>query len=339
MSGGTIEAGRRQRAPAGGPERGVKRVAVLKGGTSLERKVSLRSGAQAQGALAQLGHDVVAIDAGPELVQQLREAKLDAAFIALHGADGENGTVQGLLEAIGVPYTGSGPSACMRCTDKVLAKQLMQEAGIPTPDFHFFRESSFKELGAAAALADVEGALGFPLVVKPARQGSALGVKFARTSEQLPGAIVGALSYDRKILIERYVKGRDLAVSVLDSETPGEQPVALPVVEAIPREEDFYNYESRYEIGMTTFVCPAELGAETTARAQELALETYRLLGCRGVARVDLMLDSDTDELTVLETNVVPGLTETSLLPLAADAAGIGFEELVERILASAGQA
>jgi D-alanine-D-alanine ligase len=336
MSGGTIEAGRRQRAPVGGPQRGVKRVAVLKGGTSLERKVSLRSGAQAQGALAQLGHDVVAIDAGPELVQQLREAGLDAAFIALHGADGENGTVQGLLEAIGVPYTGSGPSACMRCTDKVLAKQLMQEAGIPTPDFHFFRESSFKELGAAAALADVERALGFPLVVKPARQGSALGVKFARTSEQLPGAIVGALSYDRKILIERYVKGRDLAVSVLDSETPGEEPVALPVVEAIPREEDFYNYESRYEIGMTTFVCPAELDARTTARAQELALETYRLLGCRGVARVDLMLDADSDELTVLETNVVPGLTETSLLPLAADAAGIGFEELVERILASA---
>ena len=336
MSGGTVQAGRRQRAPAGGSRRRVKRVAVLKGGNSLERKVSLRSGAQAQGALARRGHEVVAIDAGPELVEQLREAKLDAAFIALHGSDGENGTVQGLLEAIGIPYTGSGPAACMRCTDKVLAKYLMREAGIPTPDFHFFRESSFKELGAAAALADVEQRLRFPLVVKPARQGSALGVKFARNSEQLPGAIVGALSYDRKILIERYVKGRDLAVSILDSETPGEQPDALPVVEAIPREEEFYNYESRYEIGMTTFVCPAELTVETTARAQELALATYRLLGCRGVARVDLMLDEDSDELMVLETNVVPGLTETSLLPLAADAAGIGFEELVERILASA---
>jgi D-alanine-D-alanine ligase len=336
MSGGTVEAGTRERVPAGGSERAVKRVAVLKGGTSLERKVSLRSGAQAQGALARRGHDVVPIDAGPELVAQLREARLDAVFIALHGSDGEDGTVQGLLEAIGAPYTGSGPSACMRCTDKVLAKHLMREAGIPTPDFHFFRETSFKELGAAAALEDVERVLGFPLVVKPARQGSALGVKFARSSEQLPGAIVGALSYDSKILIERYVKGRDLAVSILDSQTPGEEPVALPVVEAIPREEDFYNYESRYEIGMTTFVCPAELGEETTARAQALALETYRLLGCRGVARVDLMLDEDTDELMVLETNVVPGLTETSLLPLAADAAGIGFDELVERILASA---
>jgi D-alanine-D-alanine ligase len=336
MSGGAVDAGRRQRGGADSPRTDVKRVAVLKGGNSLERKVSLRSGAQAQGALARRGHDVVAIDAGPQLVEQLREAKLDAAFIAMHGRDGEDGTVQGLLEAIGIPYTGSGPSACMRCTDKVLAKHLMREAGIPTPDFHFFRETSFKELGAAAALADVERDLGFPLVVKPSSQGSALGVKFARSSKELPGAIVGALSYGDVVLIERYVKGRDLAVSVLDSEVPGEQPVALPVVEAIPREEDFYNYESRYEIGMTTFVCPAELDDDTTLRAHELALATFRLLGCRGVARVDLMLDEDSDELLVLETNVVPGLTETSLLPLAADAAGIGFEQLIERILQSA---
>jgi D-alanine-D-alanine ligase len=336
MSGVAVGAGEEQMGGKARSEAGVKRVAVLKGGGSLERKVSLRSGAQAQDALGRLGHDVVAIDAGPELVAQLREAELDAAFIALHGSDGEDGTVQGLLEAIGIPYTGSGPSACMRCTDKVLAKHLMREAGIPTPDFHFFRETSFKELGAAAALADVERDLGFPLVVKPARQGSALGVKFARSSDELPGAIVGALSYDRKVLIERYVKGRDLAVSVLDPQAPSEEPVALPVVEAIPREEDFYNYESRYEIGMTTFVCPAELGADTTVRAQELALKAYRLLGCRGVARVDLMLEEASDELMVLETNVVPGLTETSLLPLAADAAGIGFDELVERILASA---
>jgi D-alanine-D-alanine ligase len=330
------------RAAGEHPQTAAKRIAVLKGGGSLERKVSLRSGAQAHDALGRLGHDVVAIDAGADLVAQLREAELDAAFIALHGRDGEDGTVQGLLEAIGVPYTGSGPAACMRCTDKALAKHLMREAGLPTPDFQFFRESSFKELGAAAALPDVERGLGFPLVVKPASGGSALGVKFARSSEELPGAIVGALSYDRKILVERYVKGRDLAVSVLDDEVGptaeprAGEPVALPVVEAIPREEDFYNYESRYEIGMTTFVCPAELPAGLTARAQELALQTYRLLGCHGVARVDLMLDAQSDELTVLETNVVPGLTETSLLPLAADAAGIGFDELVGRILVSA---
>jgi D-alanine-D-alanine ligase len=318
----------------------ARRVAVLKGGGSLERTVSLRSGARAQDALGRLGHEVIAIDAGPELVAQLHECKPDAAFVALHGRDGEDGTVQGLLETIGVPYTGSGPAACMRCTDKALAKYLMREAGIPTPDFSAFKESSIKELGVAAALGDVERRLGFPMVVKPASQGSALGVKFARSSEELPAAIVGALSYDRKVVIERYVQGRDLAVSVLGGDagsppTSGEL-LALPVVEAIPREEEFYNYESRYEIGMTTFVCPADLSDETSERAQELALATYSLLGCHGVARVDLMLDAETGELSVLETNVGPGLTETSLLPLAADAAGIGFDELVDRILTSA---
>jgi D-alanine-D-alanine ligase len=313
-----------------------KKVVVLKGGDSLERTVSLRSGARAQSALRQLGHEVVAIDVGPELVAQLLQAQPDAAFIALHGSDGEDGTVQGLLETIGIPYTGSGPGACMRCTDKALAKYLMREAHIPTPQFAAFKESAIKDLGVAAALPRLEETIGFPLVAKPASQGSALGVKFARSHEELPGAIVGALSYDRKVVLERYVRGRDLAVSVLDSETPSEEPVALPVVEAIPREEEFYNYESRYEIGMTTFVCPAELPDGVTERAQDLALQTYRLLGCHGVARVDLMLEEDTGELTVLETNVVPGLTETSLLPLAADAAEIWLDLLVERILASA---
>ena len=322
----------------------ARKVAVLKGGGSLERTVSLRSGARVQQALGRLGHEVVAIDVGQDFVEQLHEAAPDAAFVALHGGDGEDGTVQGLLEVIGVPYTGSGPAACMRSTDKALAKYLMREAGIPTPDFTAVKESAIRELGVAAALADIEARLGFPLVVKPASQGSALGVKFARSRDELPGAIVGALSYDRKVVIERYVKGRDLAVSVLARPREGgaqhgadsDGPQALPVVEAIPREEEFYNYESRYEIGMTTFVCPAELPEERAMRAQRLALDTYRLLGCHGVARVDLMLDADSGELSVLETNVGPGLTETSLLPLAADAAGIGFDELVERILLSA---
>jgi D-alanine-D-alanine ligase len=316
----------------------ARKVAVLKGGGSLERTVSLRSGARAQQALGRLGYEVVAIDAGQELVAELHEHRPDAAFVALHGGDGEDGTVQGLLEVMGVPYTGSGPAACTRCTDKALAKYLMREAGIPTPDFTAIKESAIKELGVAAALGDIEAKLGFPLVVKPASQGSALGVKFARSSDELPAAIVGALSYDRKVVIERFVKGRDLAVSILDAEADARsrEPAALPVVEAIPREEEFYNYESRYEIGMTTFVCPAELPDETSERAQRLALETYRLLGCHGVARVDLMLDEQTGELSVLETNIAPGLTETSLLPLAADAAGIGFEQLIERILSSA---
>ncbi|MCW3018585.1 MAG: D-alanine--D-alanine ligase, partial [Solirubrobacterales bacterium] len=217
----------------------ARKVAVLKGGGSLERTVSLRSGARVQQALSRLGNEVIAIDAGPELVAQLHECRPDAAFVALHGRDGEDGTVQSLLELVGVPYTGSGPAACMRCTDKALAKYLMREAGIPTPEFTAIKETAIKELGVGAALGDVERTLGFPLVVKPASQGSALGVKFARSSDELPAAIVGALSYDRKVVVERYVKGRDLAVSVLESDGDDAEPVALPVVEAIPREEEF----------------------------------------------------------------------------------------------------
>jgi len=318
------------------------KVAVLKGGRSLERQVSLRSGAQIEDALQRLGHETVVIDVGPELVKQVRAARPDVAFIALHGRDGEDGAVQELLGAIGVPYTGSGPSACIRCADKVLAKHLMRDAGIPTPEFHSFNETAFRELGAAAALKDIEASLGFPLVVKPAGQGSALGIKFARSSEEVPSALLAAFSYDRKVLLERYIQGRDLAVSVLDSEMsstaaqPTAQPLALPVVEAVPREEDFYDFEARYQIGRTAFVCPAELPLLLAARAQQLALEVYALLGCRGFARVDLMLEDGSGELWVLETNAIPGFTETSLLPQAADAAGIGFDELVSRILLSA---
>lgn len=313
----------------------ARRVAVLKGGRSLERSVSLRSGAQVQDGLERLGNEVVPIDAGGELVPQLLAAAPDVVFVALHGREGEDGTVQALLEALGLPYTGSGPAACIRATDKVLAKHLMREAGIPTPHFHSLRELVVKELGGGAALESLQRDLEFPLVVKPARGGSAFGVKFARESGELPGAMVGAFSYDETILLERHVDGRDLAVSVLEGPGGG-PPQALPVVEAVPREQGFYDYESRYEIGRTTFVCPAELERETTARAQQLALDVYELLGCHGVARVDLMLDRASGELWVLETNVVPGLTATSLLPQAADAAGVDFAELVERILASA---
>jgi D-alanine-D-alanine ligase len=308
------------------------KVAVLKGGPSLERSVSLRSGAQVQAGLQRLGHEVIGIDVGPGLVAELLELRPDAVFIALHGRDGEDGTVQSLMEALELPYTGSGPSACMRCTDKILAKHLMHEAGIPTPDFQALRETSIKDLGAGGTLASIEARLGFPLVVKPARGGSALGVKFASSSSELPGAMVGAFSYDGDVLLERHVKGRDLAVSLLD----GAPPRALPVVEAVPRQEGFYNYEARYQIGMTTFVCPAELPADTTERAQQLAIQVYELLGCHGFARVDLMLEEDSGELWVLETNVVPGMTETSLLPLAANAAGLSFDQVLESVLAGA---
>jgi len=313
----------------------MSRVAVLKGGRSLERQVSLKSGARVEEALARLGHDVASIDVGGDLVDRLLVERPAVAFIALHGRDGEDGTVQELLEVMGIPYTGSGVSACIRASDKVLAKHAMRDDGIPTPEFYAFNETAFRELGAAVALPVIEERLRFPIVVKPACQGSALGIKFARTPADVPTALVAAFSYDRKVLLERHVSGRDLAVSILDE---GETPRALPIVEAVPREEDFYDFESRYVIGRTTFVCPAELPDQVAERAASLAIGVYELLGCAGFARVDMMLEADTEELYVLELNAIPGLTETSLLPQAADAAGIGFDELVERILDRAGE-
>jgi D-alanine-D-alanine ligase len=312
----------------------VSKVAVLAGGSSFERQVSLRSGARVEDALERLGHDVVAIDAGNDLIRRLREERPDVAFVAMHGRDGEDGTIQELLEILAIPYTGSGVPACVRAMDKVLTKHGLIEAGVPTPEFFAFNQTAFRELGAADALPAIEERLAFPIVVKPSSQGSALGIKFARTAQDVPSALVSAFSYDAKVLLERYVKGRDLAVSILDG---GDGPVALPVVEAVPTggEDDFYDFQARYEIGRTEFTCPAELPDGVTERAQELALRTYELLGCYGFGRVDLMLDED-GELFVLEANPIPGLTETSLLPQAAEAAGIGFDDLVGRILASA---
>jgi D-alanine-D-alanine ligase len=301
------------------------RVAVLKGGRSLERGVSLRSGARVEDALDRLGHEVVGLDAGSDLVKRLRGDRPDVAFVALHGVGGEDGTTQELLEILGIPFTGPGADSCARCIDKVAAKAAMRAAGIPTPDSFAFTQTAFRELGAADALGELESGLGFPLVVKPSRGGSSLGIKFAAATAEVPGALVAAFSYDDRVLLERFVEGRELAVSVVGDE-------ALPVVEAIPVElGDRYDFEARYEIGRTRFVCPAELTDSERAAVTAAALATYRTLGCTGFARVDLILAADGP--WVLEANAIPGLTDTSLLPQAAEAAGMSFEKLVERIV------
>ncbi|MEA2373409.1 MAG: D-alanine-D-alanine ligase [Solirubrobacteraceae bacterium] len=313
----------------------MARVALLRGGRSLERQVSMKSGARVQDALERLGHETVDIDVGGDLIERLEDAEPEIAFIALHGRDGEDGTVQELLEILGIPYTASGVSACIHCSDKVLAKHAMVDAGLPTPDFYAFNETAFKELGAARALPAIEERLGFPLVVKPAGQGSALGVKFAACAGDVPAALVAAFSYDRKVLIERFVDGRELAVSILQS-ADGGSAQALPVLEAVPREQGFRDFfAARYEIGRTSFVCPAVLPGDVSERAQELALAVYEAIGCYGFARVDLILEAETGSLEVLEVNAIPGLTETSLLPQAADAAGISFDAMIARILDS----
>ena len=300
------------------------KVAVLKGGRSLERGVSLRSGARVQDALERLGHEVVPLDAGADLVERLTAERPDVAFVAMHGPGGEDGTAQELLAILGIPFTGPGVAACARCMDKVLAKHELREAGVPTPDWFAFNETAFRELGAADALGALGDRLGFPLVVKPSRGGSALGVKFAASRLEVPEALVSAFSYDDRVLLERFVDGRELAVSVL-----GDEP--LPIVEAIPSGGDRYDFEARYEIGRTEFDCPAELSEAEATAVTEAALGAYRALGCSGFSRVDLILGGDGPE--VLEVNAIPGLTDTSLLPQAAEAAGMSFEELVERIL------
>jgi D-alanine-D-alanine ligase len=232
--------------------------------------------------------------------------------------------VQELLELLGIPFTGPDAASCARSIDKVLAKAAMRGAGIPTPDSFAFTQTAFRDLGAADALGDLEGSLGFPLVVKPSRGGSSLGVKFAGAPAEVPGALVAAFSYDDRVMLERFVEGRELAVSVLGSEP-------LPIVEAIPAEGDPYDFEARYEIGRTHFVCPADLSPTERAAVTEAAQATCRTLGCEGFARVDLILAADGP--WVLEANAIPGLTDTSLLPQAAEAAGMSFEDLVARIL------
>jgi D-alanine-D-alanine ligase len=248
----------------------VSRVALLKGGRSLERNISLRSAAQVHDALERLGHDVAAIDVGPDLVEQLEAAQADVAFVALHGRGGEDGTVQELLELVGLPYTGSGPAACIRCMDKVVAKHAMRDAGIPTPRLLRVLRDRVPRPRRGKALPAIEARLDFPIVVKPAGQGSALGIKFAASAADVPGALIAAFSYDTKVLLERHVAGRDLAVSVIEGP---DGPQALPLVEAIPRGEDFYDFEARYEIGRTRRrFLPAEPVGDERA-GPELALE------------------------------------------------------------------
>ena len=211
--------------------------------------------------------------------------------------------------------------------DKVAAKHEMRAVGIPTPDWVAFNATAFRELGAADSLEEIEDCLGFPMVVKPVRQGSSLGVEFADAKEKVPAALVAAFSYDDRVLLERFVDGRELAVGMLGSEP-------LPIVEAIPRDSDRFDFEARYEIGRTDYACPAELGEDEADAVQSAAVRTYETLGCSGFARVDLMLGGDGPQ--VLEVNASPGLTDTSLFPMAAEAAGLSFEQLVERLLALA---
>lgn len=298
----------------------------------MERDVSVLTGNRVARALERLGHEVHALDIEETTTQRLMDLEPDAAFVCLHGPGGEDGTVQALLETLGIPYTGSGPLSSIRCMDKDYAKRALAATGIPTPPFRTFLRRAMNEMGASAALDTAANTLGYPLVVKPAREGSSFGLTRVESAEGLIDAVYEALGYDAKIILEKWVEGVEVSVPIL--EPPGEEPRALGLVEIRPR-EGAYNFEAKYTPGMTDFAIPAEIPPEAAVRIEASALETYRVLGCSGFARVDTILDADGTPW-VLDVKTIPGFTETSTLPLAADAAGMNFDELVETILDAA---
>jgi D-alanine-D-alanine ligase len=303
------------------------RVAVLAGGASLEREVSLLSGHRVQAALSHAGHEAVLLDpAAAPLVEALESGGHEAAYIALHGKLGEDGTVQRLLELLRMPYTGTRPFPCQVSFDKGLAKEALVDAGVATPPWTIVSQAALRDLGAGAAIGRVAERLEGPLVVKPARGGSALGVKFVDRPGDLPAAVMGAMAYADAVVVERRVEGTEVAVSLL-----GDPAEPLPPVEIVPK-EGVYDYAARYTAGATEYFVPARLGEEALGACRDAASAAFRALGLRDVARADLMVDGD-GRPWVLELNVSPGMTETSLLPLAAQASGLTFEALCGRIL------
>lgn len=300
----------------------TKRIGVLMGGLSAERDVSLRTGAAVSKALRSLGYDVVDIDAAKDLPAQLTAHKVDVAWLALHGRYGEDGCVQGLLESMFIPYTGSGVLASALGMEKVSAKQMFTTHGIPTPPYKVFTDAQ-----AARAAAD-SLPFPYPVVVKPSREGSSVGVHVCKTKEAYLAAVDDASKYAGFLLVERFIKGREVQGAVLDDE-------ALGVIEVVVARE-FYDQEAKYTAGSgTQYLFPAPLPADQYARVNEVCLGAHRALGCRGASRSDVIV-TEGGEVFVLETNTLPGMTESSLLPKIAAGRGIDFPTLCERILLGA---
>ncbi|MCT2586520.1 D-alanine--D-alanine ligase family protein [Actinophytocola gossypii] len=307
-------------------------VAVLSGGLSHERDVSLRSGRRLSTALRSVGVTVDEWDADANLLARLREHRPDAVLIALHGAEGEGGSVQTVLEMLDVPYVGSDSHACRRAWDKPTAKTELARAGLATPDWVVLPHSTFRELGARAVLDAMVDRLGLPMMLKPEQGGSALGAQVVRDAADLPAAMVGCLAYGETVLAERFVPGVEVAVTVVDGVVDGSDgPVALPAVEIDP-ESGVYDYTARYTAGLTTFHTPARLDERAAAAVADLAVAAHRLLGLRDVSRTDAIVAGD-GTVHFLEVNSSPGLTETSLLPMAAEADGRSLGDIYTALI------
>ena len=297
-----------------------KKIGVLMGGLSAEREVSLKSGAAVFQALLAQDYQAVAIDVGRDLASVLEREGIEAAFIALHGRYGEDGCVQGLLELMQIPYTGSGVLASALAMHKLFSKQAFTANCILTAPFHHFRR------GEQVRLAELS--FGLPIVVKPVQEGSSVGVSIVKLESELNAAVSLAFSHDSEILVEQYIKGQEVQVGILDDRPIG-------AIEIVPKNE-FYDFEAKYTDGMAEHIFPARLEPSLYAKAQQIGLAAHRTLGCKGYSRVDLLVDS-TGDCYVLEVNTLPGMTALSLLPeIAAKGAGLSFEALVERIIESA---
>jgi D-alanine-D-alanine ligase len=302
----------------------MERVIVLAGGMSYEREVSLSSGRRVADALKQVGLQVEIREADAALLPVLMEDPPDLVFPVLHGAEGEDGAIREVLELLGVPYIGSRPDACRLAWDKPTAKAVFRQAGLDTPESVTLPKEVFHDLGASAVMKAVLDKLGLPLFVKPTRGGSALGASVVREEADLPAAMIGCFSYGDVALIERFITGTEVAVGVI--EIDGEL-TALPAVEIIPLGER-YDYTARYTAGQTEFITPARLSPEVTERVRETALAAHRALGLRHLSRSDLIVDED-GVPQLLEVNVAPGMTETSLLPLALQSAGLTVPQIL----------
>ena len=306
----------------------VSRAVVLAGGLTFERDVSLRSGRRVADALRSVGVDVELLDADAGLLPALAAFRPDAVFIALHGGPGEDGAIRGVLDLASIPYVGSEPHSCRTAFDKPTAKSVVAAAGVSTPESVTLPHETFRELGAHAVLDLILARLSLPLVVKPARGGSALGMTVVTAADALPAAMVHCFSYGDTALVERRVIGTEVAVSVVEGPGGAE---ALPVVEIVPKNEVF-DYAARYTAGATDYHIPARLPATVLAAAAEAALTVHRTLRLRDLSRSDLVVTAD-GTVEFLEVNVAPGMTETSLLPMAAAHAGRDLGELCRSAL------
>jgi D-alanine-D-alanine ligase len=305
----------------------TKTIGVLMGGLSGEREVSFRSGKNCLSALQARGYNAIGIDALRDVAQRLDEEEVEVAFLALHGRFGEDGTIQGLLEMMDIPYTGSGVLASALGMNKIAAKKVVRGSGVPTPDY--------LEIGPHDDLDEacdrVEAELGLPVMLKPVEEGSSLGVSKCHDSAELRSAVENGRGSFGAVFVEEFVTGTEITVGVLEQRGTA---IALPILELVPHNE-FYDYEAKYTEGMTDFVLPARLAPDVYAEAERMAVAAFKAVGCRGYARVDMMVDAAGTPWFV-EVNTLPGMTDTSDLPAQARAAGISYEDLVETILLTA---